>query len=143
MPTIVRRRSPIFYFADQDIETMASDSNAYELLPSHPDIPLPIAIQRSPFLNRPRIIYSKILSLRRAKTALVFSVFLCVLLLYLSFRSRPESESSYPPLYEEYHKNELSMPQHNPDLPLPEGRHGKYLWMATHLNGGGLLLLFT
>ena len=39
-----------------------------------------------------------------------------------------------PPLYEKYHQEELRLPQHNPDLPYPEGRHGKYIWYANHVH---------
>lgn len=43
----------------------------------------------------------------------------------------------YPPLYEKYHARELQLPQHDPDLPLPEGREGKYIWMANHVHASG------
>ncbi|KAI8981311.1 hypothetical protein BD414DRAFT_492292 [Trametes punicea] len=42
-----------------------------------------------------------------------------------------------PPLYEKYHQWELQLPQHNPDLPYPEGRNGEYIWMANHVHGSG------
>lgn len=119
-------------FAEQDIGTMTSDSNTYELLPSHPDTPLPVAIQRSYFSHTLRIKYSRILSRRRSKVILAFIIFFCILLLCLLYWFR---NLKVPPLYEEYHKKELSMPQHNPDLPMPEGDHGKYLWVSTHLDG--------
>ncbi|KAH9948571.1 hypothetical protein B0H21DRAFT_229446 [Amylocystis lapponica] len=37
-----------------------------------------------------------------------------------------------PPLYESYHQHELHLPQHNPNLPFPEGREGKYLYWRNH-----------
>ena len=37
-----------------------------------------------------------------------------------------------PPLYERFHTAELALPQHDALLPLPEGRHGRYLWIANH-----------
>lgn len=40
-----------------------------------------------------------------------------------------------PPLYEEFSAYELALPQHNPNLPFPEGRNGKYLWAANHVHG--------
>lgn len=40
-----------------------------------------------------------------------------------------------PPLYPEYRLRELALPQHNPDLPLPEGRDGKYVWISEHVRG--------
>ena len=39
-----------------------------------------------------------------------------------------------PPLYEKYHQEELRLPQPNPDLPYPGGRHGKYIWYANHVH---------
>jgi hypothetical protein len=40
-----------------------------------------------------------------------------------------------PPLYPEYRLRELALPQHNLDLPYPEGRNGKYLWISEHVRG--------
>ncbi|KAH9947083.1 hypothetical protein B0H21DRAFT_740270 [Amylocystis lapponica] len=42
-----------------------------------------------------------------------------------------------PPLYEKYHKYELQLPQHNPHLPYPEGREGKYLYIENHAHASG------
>lgn len=40
-----------------------------------------------------------------------------------------------PPLYERFHVTELALPQHNLDLPYPEGRSGKYLRFVKHSTG--------
>ena len=40
-----------------------------------------------------------------------------------------------PPVYSEYRLRELALPQHNLDLPYPEGRNGKYLWISEHVRG--------
>ena len=40
-----------------------------------------------------------------------------------------------PPLYTDYYLQELQHPQHNPNLPYPEGGHGKYIWYANHVHG--------
>lgn len=40
-----------------------------------------------------------------------------------------------PPLYSEYRLRELALPQHNLDLPYPEGKNGKYLWISEHVRG--------
>jgi len=45
----------------------------------------------------------------------------------------PSSEPLFPPLYPEYHQMELDLPQHNLNLPPPEGKNGKYLWIANHV----------
>ncbi len=37
-----------------------------------------------------------------------------------------------PPLYGRFHQAELALPQHDASLPLPEGAHGRYLWVAIH-----------
>ncbi|KAI0082141.1 hypothetical protein K474DRAFT_1634064 [Panus rudis PR-1116 ss-1] len=46
-------------------------------------------------------------------------------------------DESLPPLYEQYHQEELGLPQHNPDLPFPEGREGRYVFIANHVYGLG------
>jgi len=40
-----------------------------------------------------------------------------------------------PPLYSGYRLRELALPQHNPDLPYPEGKNGKYFWISEHVRG--------
>ncbi|KAI0826561.1 hypothetical protein BC628DRAFT_1319723 [Trametes gibbosa] len=42
-----------------------------------------------------------------------------------------------PPLYSRFHEAELGLPQHNAALPLPEGKEGKYLWVANHASKCG------
>jgi hypothetical protein len=39
----------------------------------------------------------------------------------------------HPPLYERYHEYEDNLPQHNPDLPYPEGRDAKFFWASNHV----------
>lgn len=51
------------------------------------------------------------------------------------------ADDGKPPLYEKYHEWELKLPQHNPDLPPPEGRHGQYIWMANHVHGAFIYAL--
>ncbi|THH30232.1 hypothetical protein EUX98_g3946 [Antrodiella citrinella] len=58
-----------------------------------------------------------------------------VVKLHRAIRVSPEStsadrdESPLPPLYEDYYMREKQLPQHDPDLPYPEGRTGKYIAM--------------
>lgn len=40
-----------------------------------------------------------------------------------------------PPLYPQYRRRELALPQHNLNLPYPEGRNGKYVWISEHVRG--------
>ncbi|KAI8970876.1 hypothetical protein BD414DRAFT_501473 [Trametes punicea] len=42
-----------------------------------------------------------------------------------------------PPLYSRFHKAELDLPQHNASLRLPEGKSGRYLWIANHASKCG------
>ncbi|KAI0372005.1 hypothetical protein BV20DRAFT_135882 [Pilatotrama ljubarskyi] len=42
-----------------------------------------------------------------------------------------------PPLYSRFHEAELRLPQHNASLPFPEGREGRYLWVANHASKCG------
>jgi hypothetical protein len=50
-------------------------------------------------------------------------------------RNLSSTDPQLPPLYPEYRLKELALPQHNPDLPYPEGRNGKYLWISEHVHG--------
>jgi hypothetical protein len=47
------------------------------------------------------------------------------------------SDHSLPPLYKELYEWEDNLPQHNLDLPLPEGRHGRYLKFSNQIKGLG------
>jgi len=49
----------------------------------------------------------------------------------LPWRQQPR----LPPLYPGYRLRELALPQHNLDLPYPEGRDGKYIWISEHVRG--------
>ncbi|KIY44977.1 hypothetical protein FISHEDRAFT_50228 [Fistulina hepatica ATCC 64428] len=48
-----------------------------------------------------------------------------------------ENHSGLPPLYNRYHEYERNLPQHNLDLPPPDGRYAKYIFMANHAWGTG------
>jgi hypothetical protein len=47
---------------------------------------------------------------------------------------RPEGGSN-PPRFYEWHDREKRLPQHNPDLPYPQGRDGRYIRFANQLDG--------
>jgi hypothetical protein len=38
-----------------------------------------------------------------------------------------------PPLYKQYSASEEQLPQHNLNLPFPDGRHAKYIWFSNHV----------
>ncbi|KAH8099844.1 hypothetical protein BXZ70DRAFT_222109 [Cristinia sonorae] len=80
-----------------------------------------------------RAIYTALLESRRYQAVLLISLAFATLFLFHFQWNHPK----LPPLYEKYHERELSLPQHNPDLPLPEGRHGKYLFSSAHPDGVG------
>ncbi|OJT08242.1 hypothetical protein TRAPUB_852 [Trametes pubescens] len=42
-----------------------------------------------------------------------------------------------PPLYSRFHEAELDLRQHDSSLPFPEGKHGKFLWVANHASKCG------
>ncbi|KAI0756218.1 hypothetical protein C8Q80DRAFT_1127284 [Daedaleopsis nitida] len=46
-------------------------------------------------------------------------------------------DRSKPPLYRKYHEAELRLPQHDPELQYPEGKHGQFIWYANHVHGSG------
>jgi hypothetical protein len=47
-------------------------------------------------------------------------------LVYLSDLPKPEG-GSRPPRFYEWHDREKLLPQHNPNLPYPQGREGRYI----------------
>ncbi|KAJ7588254.1 hypothetical protein C8J56DRAFT_941228 [Mycena floridula] len=50
---------------------------------------------------------------------------------------RKEDDYDLPPLYEHYHEYERTLPQHDPGLPFPEGKHAKFLFFANQQYGVG------
>ncbi|KAH8102280.1 hypothetical protein BXZ70DRAFT_65971 [Cristinia sonorae] len=135
MATIPKRSSnPMFFLGHQDDD--------YPPLPSHTvDAGGASVAKRTSFTQRVRSCRRTLLSSRRNKGITVLSLFVfAVLLCFFIPRSWTlflHSSNSLPPLYEEYHARELALPQHNPDLPLPEGRNGKYLFVASHFDEYG------
>ena len=47
-------------------------------------------------------------------------------------------DHTHPPLYPELRVAELALPQHNEDLPLPEGKNARFLRFSNQLPGVGL-----
>ncbi|KAH9958138.1 hypothetical protein BC827DRAFT_1221294 [Russula dissimulans] len=58
------------------------------------------------------------------------------ILFYLRGLPKPERGPN-PPLFYEWHDREKRLPQHNPDLPYPQGRQGRYLRFASQGNSAG------
>lgn len=44
---------------------------------------------------------------------------------------------SLPPLYSQYHWQEMALPQHSEHLPYPDDDTRKFLWMSDHVRGYG------
>lgn len=115
-------------------------SRVKKLAETDTDLPLPIS-EKPQHGGRP---FPFRWMTRRVTRAIV--IILVSLALFACFRafvslSEPSSDEDhapdplFPPLYSKYHQDELAYPQHNPDLPYPEGREGKYIWMANHVHG--------
>ncbi|KAH9012602.1 hypothetical protein EDB83DRAFT_2233677 [Lactarius deliciosus] len=49
----------------------------------------------------------------------------------------PPEGGSKPPRFYQWHKREKQLPQHNPDLPYPQGREGRYIRFSNQLFGLG------
>lgn len=53
----------------------------------------------------------------------------------VKFDAVPDTATDHPlpPLYKQYSASEEQLPQHNLDLPFPDGRHAKYIWFSNHV----------
>ena len=113
---------------------MASSDADYELLPSsESDLPKPTTYSRLTARRRLRIL-ARVIAVNRFK--IIVGLVISVLLIAISYGIYHYIKNKdKPPLYEAYHQRELNMPQHNPDLPFPEGKTGKYLFVSSHLDG--------
>lgn len=45
--------------------------------------------------------------------------------------------NSLPPLYSQYHWQEMALPQHSENLPHPNDGSRRFLWMSDHVRGYG------
>ncbi|KAI0061373.1 hypothetical protein BV25DRAFT_1826885 [Artomyces pyxidatus] len=50
---------------------------------------------------------------------------------------RPTWTTPLPPNFYNWHDREKALPQHNMDLPAPQGRHGRYIWFANNVKNLG------
>lgn len=60
-----------------------------------------------------------------------------LLLIRISMALSGKITSSYPPTYERLWEYERRLPQHDPQLPLPEGQHGRYVRFANQVRQKG------
>ena len=74
---------------------------------------------------------------RYARVAFLVVVCLSAVAFFYRVRER-KPQTKNPPLYERYHEYEANLPQHNLDLPYPEGRDAKFLWVSNHITGACL-----
>ena len=70
---------------------------------------------------------------RYARLVLLGLLSLCALVFLYYRQARDASGFLIPPRYEKYHEYEENLPQHNLDLPYPEGRDAKYFWASNHV----------
>jgi hypothetical protein len=56
------------------------------------------------------------------------------ILIFLDGLPQPEG-GSHPPRFYEWHDREKSLPQHDPDLPYPQGREGRYIRFSNQVAG--------
>jgi hypothetical protein len=63
------------------------------------------------------------------------------LLSFLRDLPKPEGGSN-PPRFYEWHDREKRLPQHNVDLPYPQGREGRYIRFANQLSGALIFPFF-
>ncbi len=101
--------------------------DSFEILPTRSDEPGYRRSSNQPLWKR---FYTK-----RILRLVVFAV-LCIGIVHFAWGSDNQSGlPSLPPLYDKYQRAERNLPQHDPDLPPPEGKRGKYLWFANHVHG--------
>jgi hypothetical protein len=76
---------------------------------------------------------------RRFKFTLYGFLLLLTTSIYYSFfgRSFDSDGLDQPPTYERLKKWESALPQHNLDLPFPEGRTGRYVLFKNQIEGLG------
>ena len=111
-----------------------SDSNHYELLPvnNEDDRRFRTARPTSPSSSSTRSIVLAFIHLITLRRCLLFVVSVFSLL------SLGVLWSGIPPSYNNIRRFENKLPQHNKNLPFPEGQNGVYLRFPEHLWGHGL-----
>ncbi|KZP18800.1 hypothetical protein FIBSPDRAFT_933213 [Athelia psychrophila] len=93
--------------------------------------------RRSPPPSPPRLLSA--LPKRYARLGSIVIWIGCALSVFYVYQwtQTPVIESKKPPLYERYHEYEAALPQHNPNLPAPEGKDAKFIWASNHVHGSG------
>ncbi|KAF7965096.1 hypothetical protein HWV62_45727 [Athelia sp. TMB] len=92
---------------------------------------------RSPPPAAPRLLNT--LPKRYTRLAAVIILSICAVSVYhvFLFTQAKMNAMRKPPLYERYHRYEAELPQHNPELPAPEGKDAKFFWASNHVHGSG------
>lgn len=78
-------------------------------------------------------------SLITRRWARILGIGLVSLVFFGFFLEFQKHQTKYPPLYEEYIEYERHFPQHDPDLPFPEGKHAKFIYFGNHAHGRALV----
>jgi len=84
----------------------------------------PKSLPKAPNVN----LNSSFLLPRWCSLVLLLSVFVFTIYFFVEFSTRQP-----PPHYYEFYEYERNLPQHNPDLPAPEGMHAKFFWVKNHV----------
>ena len=80
---------------------------------------------------------------KRRRRFLILALAGLLYILYLVTKLRPawndvvRKPTMDPPTWDALREWEENLPQHNPDLPLPEGRHGRYVYFSNQIQGLG------
>jgi len=76
---------------------------------------------------------------RHVRIGFLVLVSLCAFALFHGCeKTEPEADSLRDPrLYDKFHEYEANLPQHNLDLPYPEGRDAKFFWASNHVADTG------
>jgi hypothetical protein len=97
------------------------------------DVNLPLSRRSSPSSYRVYGSRSSNLTRRITPRNVLIGVGLLAFVVFAASRWREYVEESKPPLYGEYHRAELELPQHNSTDAFSHGE--KYLWVNNHVSG--------
>jgi hypothetical protein len=98
---------------------------------SRPGSPILPTKNQSPLCSTGSVGFPK----RYTRMGVLAIIALSAFLFFYGFEKTEEiiNNMRHPPLYERYHEYEDNLPQHNPDLPYPEGRDAKFFWASNHV----------
>lgn len=129
-----RRRQLNILLIDMVLQLFKRRRTSHSYARTSSILPTKISSSRRPPVGFPK---------RYARIAFLAVAFLAGVVFFYGFE-RIEALFGYhrrPPLYGKYHEYEERLPQHNLDLPYPEGRDAKYFWASNHVDSACVWLL--